>query len=185
MTGEKFIEVIDLASNAIELSIEIPEWQSSYDPDGDRVYAGYIKEVTFSEFIVVGREGETKIAVKRYVNIDSMDPTQGERVIETGMTSLTGIIVSEQIKTLYLVDRKLEFMSTYTLDNFGCAKGGLVVDCGGLFFSSVICKPNSFFVTEKKKCVCEIGHYHNIDSDTGEESCIACTHCDQYLLSGS
>ena len=154
LVGERNVEVVDLVGNTVVEEFMIYEWMEAY-PVGN-FEQGFIRELKFSDYVLIARQGEPKIVVKKYQN---RDVDVEESVINTGMFDIISVEMSPFVKTVYISDRSFEFMSSYTLDQIGCGNGPLIDACGTLFFDSVLCKEFSIYSKELESCICKQGYF--------------------------
>lgn len=131
-------------------NITISEWSSAESNN-----ASFIRILPHSDYILAAKQGETQLVLKNYMNIGILD-----RTIETALTSITSLIVSETHKLFSVFDSNMSAFLQYQLPEIGCPTDMLVASCSPLFtYDEVRCVKNAVWNLAEKRCYCSARYY--------------------------
>ena len=149
-----------------KLTFNIPQWV--YRSPDNRELEGFLVLLPYSDFLVVAKEGETKIWFKNYINTGL---NSNDRSLETAFRSILNIFLSPEHKILTVFDRDLTALIQFFVTEIGCGDNFLIKSCSGLYLNKNIeCVENGVWNILDKKCFCLGGYYIDINT----RSCLKC-----------
>ena len=154
---ENKVDILRGDGYLINQSLVISQWSDSIS-----INEGYILFMPYSNFVVVGKYGETLILFKNYINVGKND-----RALETALSSIISIIHSPEHKIITVSDSNILAMIQFLVPEIGCGYDPLIMSCSKLYLNDDIeCVKNAVWNMVDKKCFCQGGYYLNINTRT-------------------
>jgi hypothetical protein len=123
---------------------------------------GFLVLLPYSDFLVVAKQGETKIYFKNYIEINKND-----RTLETALRSIIHISLSPEHKIITVFDWELTALIQFNVPEISCGHDPLIVSCSSLLLNDQIeCIEHAVFNQVDKKCFCKGGYYLDINTRT-------------------
>ena len=94
---------------------------------------GFLVLLPYSDFLVVAKQGETKIYFKNYIEINKND-----RTLETALRSILHISLSPEHKIITVFDWELTALIQFNVPEISCGHDPLIVSCSSLLLNDQI-----------------------------------------------
>ena len=164
--NENKVDIIKEEDFTLKNTLVISEWSDESASNKE----GFIILLPYSDFLVVAKEGESKVIFKNYMKIG-----QNDRVLQTGLKNINHIFLSPDHKIITVFDRVISAMIQFFVPEISCSNDPLIASCSLLYMNEKVeCVKNAVWNIAEKKCYCVGGYFLHEDQITSTRSCQKC-----------